>query len=104
MAEQINTEDKPNFPKFLFWDFRFDEIDWRKGYKTVIARIIERGNEEEWLEMIRFYTRDKIIHALQKEIVFLPEYIIEKVCTYFSLRKEDLLCYTRNRWKPKLWI
>jgi len=104
MGKKVTIADKPNFPKFLFWDFRFDEIEWREDYLTVIARIIERGNDEEWKEMLRFYTKEKVLAALRNEIAYLPDYAIEKACAYFSLRKEDLLCYTKNLWKPKHWI
>ena len=45
---------KPNLPKRLFWEFRYDEMDWVSDYGTVIERVMEWGNEEEWLEVIRY--------------------------------------------------
>lgn len=41
--------------KALFWDTDVENIDWEKKYKAVIRRVIERGNEDERKEMIRFY-------------------------------------------------
>lgn len=49
--------------KALFWDADINKINWNKQYKTVIQRVFERGNEEERLEIKRFYG-DEIEKAL----------------------------------------
>lgn len=104
MGRKASMPDKPDLPRHLFWDFRYGDIEWRKEYLTVIARVIERGNPQEWAEMIRFYSEPKVIHALRNEIVFLADYAIEEVCAYFPLRKEELLCYIRKQSRPQHWI
>ena len=104
MGRKANIQDKPDLPRFLFWDFRYDDIEWRKEYLTVIARVIERGNPQEWAEMIRFYGEAKVIHAHKKEIKFLADYAIEEVCAYFPIHKEELLCYWRKKSRPGHWI
>ena len=53
-----------------------------------MARVIERGNPQERVEMIKFYGEAKVIYALKKEIKFLADYAIEDVCTYFPISKE----------------
>lgn len=95
---------KPDLPKRLFWDTRYDEIDWAGDYLPVIERVLEKGNEAEWKEVIRFYGENKVVFALKNEIKFLPDYAIDKVCEYFQLRKEELLCYTRKQSRPGHWI
>jgi addiction module HigA family antidote len=45
----------PNIRKMLFWDTDFDKIDWGRYRKAVIQRVLERGNEAEKEEIIRFY-------------------------------------------------
>ena len=67
--------DKPDLHKKYFWEFRYDEIDWVKSYVMVIQRIIERGEENDWQEIIRFYGKEKIINALLNEVKFLPDFI-----------------------------
>lgn len=104
MGRKASIQDKPDLPRRLFWDFRYDDIEWRKEYRTVIARVIERGTPEEWIEMIRFYSEAKVIDALKNEIVFLADYAIEEVCAYFPLRKEELLCYILKQSRPQHWI
>ncbi|MFT4022791.1 MAG: hypothetical protein QM664_03280 [Flavihumibacter sp.] len=95
---------KPDFPKYLFWDQRYDEIDWVGGYRNIIARVIERGRQSDWQEMLRFYGHANIINALLHEIKYLPDFAIEDACNYFNLRKEDLLCYTRKQSRKEHWI
>ena len=95
---------KPNLPKRLFWDWNFDKIDWQKGYVSIIDRVIERGNKQEWEEMIRFYGKRKIIKTLRSEIKYLPNYAIEDVCNYFKLKKEELACYARTQSSLGHWL
>jgi len=95
---------KPNLPKRLFWDWDFDKIDWQNGYRSIIARVIERGNKEEWKELLRYYGESEVIKALKSEIKYLPDYAIEDVCNYFQLKKEDLVCYARKQSRQGHWI
>ena len=104
MGRKVTKLDKPDLPRRLFWEFWYDDIEWRAEYLTVIARVIERWTPEEWAEMIRFYGEVKVIHALKEEIKFLADYAIEEVCAYFPLRKEELLCYTRKLSRPVHWF
>ena len=45
----------PDIRKSLFWDTDFDSIDWGRHKDAVIRRILERGNNEEKIEIARFY-------------------------------------------------
>jgi hypothetical protein len=96
--------DKPDLPRRLFWDFRYDDIEWRQEYRTVIARVFERGNSEDWKEMVRFYGEAFVINAIKNEIVFLPDYAIEEVEKYFGIPKENMRCYVRKRSRPGHWF
>ena len=49
---------QPNLTKFrgaIFWDTTIENIDFTAHRGYVINRIFERGNEEEIMEIIRFY-------------------------------------------------
>lgn len=45
----------PTIRKMLFWDTDFDKIDWGRYRNAVVQRVLERGNEAEKEEIIRFY-------------------------------------------------
>ncbi|HAY3552829.1 hypothetical protein KRE47_07890 [Elizabethkingia meningoseptica] len=95
----------PNFDHVLFWDTDMDRLNWRKAYKAVIARIIERGGQDEIDELVRFYGYDKVITAIRDEIYFLPNYAINKALKFFpEIKKEEMYCYLNRKDKPYHWI
>ena len=95
---------KPNLPKRLFWEFRYDDMDWKMMYRTVIERILDRGNDEELAETIRFYGRDTVIDVLKNAPIYLMDHSIERACAYFNFKPEDLHCYHRKRERGGHWL
>jgi len=54
---------KPNLDiirPVVFWDTRFEKIDWIAHKDAVIERVSQRGNEEEKAEIERFYNLDEV--------------------------------------------
>ena len=95
--------DKPDVREKLFWEFDVPNIKWNEGYRTIIKRVLERGTKPEWDELVRFYSLPKVIQTITKEISYLPDDIIEEVCAFFNLKKEDLKCYIRKPSLPGHW-
>lgn len=61
--------------KSIFWDTQIETIDWEKHKRSVIQRLLERGNGAEIKELIRFYG----LKTIKEEITsitntFSPEY------------------------------
>jgi addiction module HigA family antidote len=50
-----NTPNLKLIRPVLFWDTKFENIDWIKQRKAVIKRVFERGNEDEKNEIKRYY-------------------------------------------------
>ncbi|WJS95281.1 hypothetical protein NYQ10_02225 [Flavobacterium johnsoniae] len=95
----------PNLEPVFFWDFDIDAMDFMKAHKTIIARIIERGGQEDIDEIIRFYGYSKVVTAIRDEIYFLPNYAIDKALKFFpELKKEEMYCYLNRKGKPYHWI
>jgi len=101
---RLLTKKGPDFPKELFWEWNLAKTDWQKHYLGVIDRVIQRGNRQDWKELVQYYGEPKVTQALKSEIKYLPDYIIDDVCSYFKLRKEELACYARNQWRKGHWI
>lgn len=58
VEKKKQIQNKPNLKLIrpvLFWDTKFENIDWIKQKKAVIKRIFERGNEDERNEIKRYY-------------------------------------------------
>lgn len=45
----------PAIRRSLFWDTDFDTLDWGRYRESVIARVLERGNDAEKAEIAQFY-------------------------------------------------
>ena len=61
--QKLNLQQHPDFAiirKVLFWDTDISKIDWGRQYKSVIKRVLERGNAEEKKEILRFYGEQKV--------------------------------------------
>ncbi len=56
-----NQPDLTKFRGTIFGDTAIENIDFTAHRRYVINRIFERGNEEQILEIIRFYGRDAIL-------------------------------------------
>ena len=63
------------FRPSLFWDTKIDTIDFEKNRKSIIQRILERGNEEEIKHLINLYSLATIkteISTIQDSVI--PNY------------------------------
>jgi hypothetical protein len=49
----------------LLWEYDLDTFNYKKSYKIVIERVLERGTLEEWREMVKLYTRDQILETIE---------------------------------------
>src|ERR1700722_7378180 len=87
----------PVFPKVRFWEFDNEHINWIKGYRPIIQRILEWGNKKEWEELVHYYGLPRVSNVIRNEIIYLPDDIIDEVCEYFSFDKEEVLCYIRKQ-------
>ncbi|MCF2496029.1 MULTISPECIES: DUF6922 domain-containing protein [Dyadobacter] len=61
----MQNTNKPNIPSRLLWEFDYDSFDFKKSYKIVIERVLERGNLDNWREMIRFYSKSQILETIE---------------------------------------
>lgn len=49
----------------LLWEYDLDTFNYEKSYKIVIERILQMGNLEEWRNMVKFYTKEKILETIE---------------------------------------
>ena len=94
-------KESPNLSRHLFWDTPFDKIDWEKNYLMVIERVVERGNEQEWQEINRFYGEWKVRYTLLNEATFWLEGTMEKACNLLNSPKEHLYCFKHSERRHK---
>ncbi|NIJ51078.1 DUF6922 domain-containing protein [Dyadobacter arcticus] len=56
---------RPNIPANLLWEFDYANYNFIKSYKIVIERVLERGNLESWREIVRYYSKEQILEAIE---------------------------------------
>jgi len=93
-----------NVPRWFFWEYVYDRIDWHKERVAIIQRVLERGTTREYDELVKFYGRRKIINALKNKINFLSDQTIQEVSAYFNIDTKELRCYTRKQSNRGHWI
>lgn len=104
---EIGNEIRPSFDldSTLFWDYDLTAMDFNKAYKSIIARIVERGSKNDIDKIVEFYTYEKVLIAIRDEIHFLPNYAIDRAIDFFpELKKEEMHCYLNRKDKPYHWI
>lgn len=74
----IKTPDLSKIRKSTFWDVNIKIMDWQKGYKFVISRIYEYGNEIEKEEIKKFYGQNLIDIVLSENTKIKSRYLIKK--------------------------
>lgn len=60
------TKKRPNIINpALLWEYDLETFNYDKSYKIVIERVLERGNLDEWREMVQIYTREQILETIE---------------------------------------
>lgn len=54
------------FRKSVFWDTQIEFIDYKKHKRSVIQRVLERGNSKEIEHLIKIYSLEEIKRQLPK--------------------------------------
>ena len=50
---------------YLLREYDLDTFNDEKSYKIVIERVLERGNLDEWREMVRLYKKEQILETIE---------------------------------------
>ena len=93
---------KPIFNKRIFWDTDFDAIDYDKSYRSVIERVFERGDVEDYWQWYKYYD-EKLIEQVILNAKFLPEHRTYLAAVVIDRPVNELRCYTLRRLNPKLY-
>lgn len=56
---------RPGISDTLLWEYDLNTFHWDKSYKIVIERVLERGNLKEWIEIVKFYGKEKIVETIE---------------------------------------
>lgn len=89
--------------KHLFWDIDNSKMCWEKNKKTIIERVIERGNMDEWLCIVRVYTIEEIVNTAKTFRTMSPK-DLNFIATISNTPKEAFRCYNTRSLTSQHWI
>jgi hypothetical protein len=88
---------KPAFNQRIFWDVRFETLDYDKRAEFIIERVFERGDVEDIRQCRRYYGDQKVTQTLLNakylplHILYLASAVTDKPITDFRCYKLRLL-------------
>ena len=98
----MQTITRPNISKKVFWDVRFDDLDYEKDKFYIIEKVINYGLWDDFVALVKYYGKETI----KKEIVqsaYMDKEILNFLCFYFDLKPSQFKCYTRRQSKETHW-
>ena len=98
----MQTITRPNISKKVFWDVRFDDLDYEKDKFYIIEKVINYGLWDDFVALVKYYGKETI----KKEIVqsaYMDKEILNFLCFYFDLKPAQFKCYTRRQSKETHW-
>lgn len=48
----------------LLWEYDLATFNYENSYKIVIERVLQRGNLNEWREMVSLYSNEQILEVI----------------------------------------
>ena len=86
----------------LLWEYDLSHFNWWKSRKIVVQRVLERGWLNDFFAAFDLYGGIEGFRAIIKEIPHLAPREMNFACAAFDLKKEELTCYTRKRYREQL--
>ena len=88
VTKNLAEKSCPDISKYrsaLFWDTVYENLDWQHNSAWIIQRVFEYGNEEEIMETIRYYGKERIVEELSKiHNEWNEEYRKKNIKTYLN--------------------
>ncbi len=93
--------ENPILAKRIFWDTNFDNLEYDKNYKSIIARVFDWGDIDDIRQVRRYYGDEKVIEALTN-VKYLFDETINFCSGIFEIPKENFRCYILKQSNPTL--
>jgi len=85
---------KPKLSKYLFWDCDYSKVDFDKNYKYVVEKVVTRGQINDFYEIQRYYSKEKIKDAIT-HIRSMPYKVLNFLSVVYDIPLENFRCYTK---------
>jgi len=90
---------KPELNPRIFWDIRFEELDYEQYANFIIERVFERGDVDDIRQVRRFYGDEKVAEALTSA-KWLASSTLSLAKAILNNKNEDYRCYILKQSNP----
>lgn len=66
VIKEISIHQPMSIRPHLLWEFDLATFDFDQSAVIVIERIIERGNLQEWQQMLRYYGNETVLQVAEE--------------------------------------
>ncbi len=89
-----------NLSSGLFWDVDPETLNEKKHKRFIIQRVLSRGSKLDFDQMTSYYSHEELIKEV-KNIRSLDAKSAHFAAFYFSIPKNEMLCYTKKHSRNK---
>lgn len=93
---------KPILSRQAFWDVDMEKIDYEKNARYVIEKVIEKGTEDDFLAVVKYYGYEKA-KKLALQSLWLSDISINFCCQLFKVKPTDFKCYEKKQLNLQHW-
>jgi hypothetical protein len=91
----MNNENYPVFSERCFWEQDYTKLDFDKGKRYIITRVISYGSQNDYIELFRYYgwntVKEEVVH-----INYLNKKILNFLSVIFEINKKDFREYDKR--------
>lgn len=95
-------QNKPELSKQAFWDVDMDKIDYEKHAAHVVEKVIDRGKEQDFINLIKFYGFNNV-KELALQANWLSDIGMNFCCVIFKVKPTDFKCYEKKQLNRLHW-
>lgn len=86
----------------IFWDTRYESIQWDKNGPYVIDRVLHYGTLKDWKKVLDYYGF-QAVREVVKNLRHLDTRVLSYCSVFFNLPKEQFRCYNTEPSLKKHW-
>lgn len=87
---------------YLFWDMDLSSLDTQKNSASLIQRVLEYGQLQDWKLTRNYYGLERVISDC-KTLRSLDPKALSFICAISNTSKEEYRCYNFAQSFPTLW-
>ena len=93
---------KPHLSRTAFWDVDWESLDFETDSLLVINKVFNYGTWADMLEVLRFYTTDRVRHEVVQGAYYKPT-ALSFLCLILDLNERDFVAYQHRQSRQSVW-